>query len=212
MAHDDFAFEPIPGLPAPLPKGETILWQGRPSTWHLAVEAFGLRWIVGYFAIVVAWRAGVGAQAGMAGALAYGLPYVGLCAAAVIVVLALAWAQARSAVYTVTTARVVMRVGAALSVTFNIPYRQIANARLDLRRDGTGTIALETQGDTRLAYLVCWPHVRPWYFTTQPALRCIPDAERVARLLADAAETRLTQPEVRQNSGPTPGLSAMAAE
>lgn len=210
MAHDDFAFEPMPGLPAPLPKGERILWQGRPSTWHLAVDAFGLRWIIGYFVVIVVWRAGVGgAGNGLAGAFAFGLPYVMLGMAAVAVVLILALAQARSTVYTVTDARVVMRIGAALSVTFNLPYRQIVNACLDLRRDGVGTIALETQGDTRLSYLVCWPHVRPWYFVTQPALRCIPDAERVARLLAEAAETRLTQPEVRRDATP---MAAMAAE
>jgi hypothetical protein len=209
MAHDDFAFEPSPGLPGPLPKGEHILWQGRPSTWHLAVEAFALRWVFAYFAVIVAWRAGVGAStAGVAGAFAYGIPYVLLAVAATGVILVLARAQARSAIYTVTTARVVMRIGAALSVTFNVPFRQIANARLDLRRDGTGTIALETMGDTRLSYLVCWPHVRPWHFLTQPALRCIPDAERVARILSEAAETRLTQPEVRRD---TP-MSAMAAE
>ncbi|MFN3972703.1 MAG: photosynthetic complex putative assembly protein PuhB [Gemmobacter sp.] len=212
MAHDDFAFEPVPGLPGPLPKGETILWQGRPSTWQLALEAFGLRWVIGYFALIVAWRAGVGAaDAGLAGALAFGIPYVMLGMAGVLVVLALAWAQARGAVYTITTARVLMRVGAALSVTFNIPFKQVANARLDLRRDGTGTIALETQGDTRIAYLVCWPHVRPWYLKqTQPALRCIPDAARVAAILADAAETRLSQPEVRREADT--GAAMMAAE
>jgi hypothetical protein len=29
---------------------------------------------------------------------------------------------------------------------------------------------------------------------TQPALRCIPDAARVAKILGDAAETRLNEP------------------
>ena len=43
-------------------------------------------------------------------------------------------------------------------------------ASLDLRRSGTGTIALKTPDDTRLSYLVCWPHVRPWRMRhTEPA-------------------------------------------
>jgi hypothetical protein len=209
MSHDDFAFESQPGLPAPLPRGEVILWQGRPATRALARQAFGLRWVIAYFALVVAWRAAVGAQvAGATGVLAYGLPYAGLGLAAAAVILALAWAQAQATVYTITTARVVMRVGAALSVTFNLPFRQIAGAELDLRGDGTGTIALLTAGDTRLSYLVMWPHVRPWAFPTKPALRAIPDAARVARLLAGAAETRLSAPEVRRAAPPAAAVAA----
>jgi hypothetical protein len=90
-----------------------------------------------------------------------------------------------------------MRIGAALTVTLNIPFKQVANANLALRKNGTGSIALDTMGDTTISYLVCWPHVRPWRLAkTHPMLRCIPDAERVAKLLAEAAQTRLNQPEV----------------
>ena len=35
-----------------------------------------------------------------------------------------------------------MRIGAALSVTFNIPFAQVTSANADIRRGGTGTIAL----------------------------------------------------------------------
>ncbi|MGQ0567292.1 MAG: photosynthetic complex putative assembly protein PuhB [Gemmobacter sp.] len=208
MDDDDFNFEPIPGLPAVPPRGEVLLWQGRPDTWRLAVEAFGLHWIAAYFAVIVAWRASVGFDlAGVPGAFAFGLPYVMLAVLALAVVWLLAYAQARATVYSVTTARVVMRIGAALSVTFNIPYAQVTAAHADIRRGGTGTIALTTAPGTRLSYLICWPHVRPWHFTTQPALRCIPDAARVARLLAEAAETRLTQPVLTRTAA-----TAVAAE
>lgn len=211
MADDnDFAFEAMPGLPALPPRGETVLWQGRPDTWRLAVEACGLNWIALYFAVIVAWRGSVGFEiAGMTGAVAYGLPYLFLGLGAGLLVLLLAWAQARATVYTITTARVAMRIGAALSVTFNLPFPQIESAALDLRRGGTGTVALKLVPGGRLAYLVCWPHVRPWYFLTQPALRCIPDAQRVAGLLAEAAETRLTQPVLTRTPAST---SAIAAE
>jgi len=55
-----------------------------------------------------------------------------------------------------------------------------------------------------------WPHVRPWYMSrTQPALRSIPDAEKVARIFAEAAETRISEPRVArvENHG-----NAVAAE
>lgn len=210
--HDDFAFEPIPGLPERPPVGEEILWQGRPATWPLAREAFGLGWIAAYFAIVILWRGAVGAAAGgLAGALAYGLPYLGLGLGALAVVWVLAWAQARATVYTITSARVAMRIGAALPVTFNLPFRQIGAANLDLRPSGTGTIALATLGPTRLAYLTLWPHVRPWVMRRpEPALRCIPDAARVAKILAEAAETRLDLPVVTRIE--PAAASAVAAE
>ena len=204
----DFNFEPIPGLPALPPKGELLLWQGRPDTWRLAVEAFGLLRVAGYFAAILLWRASVGFDlGGLPGAFADGLPYVMLAAVALAVIWLLAVAQARSTVCTVTTARVAMRIGAALSVTFNIPFAQVTSANADIRRGGTGTIALTTSPGTRLSCLICWPHVRPLHFVTQPALRCIPGAARVARIVADAAETRLTQPVVTRDT-----LSAVAAE
>ncbi|PLL12427.1 hypothetical protein C0V75_10755 [Tabrizicola sp. TH137] len=196
--HDDFAFDVAPGIPAPLPKGEEVLWQGRPDTSALAREAFKIRWIAAYMALIVLWKAGAGfADGGLALALLRGLPYVVLALAAVAVVWLLAWAQARATVYTVTSARVLMKIGAALSVTYNIPFAQVATARLDLKPKGTGTIALETLGETRLAFLALWPHLRPGRLKkTEPALRCIPDAERVARLLAEAAEARLAMPVI----------------
>lgn len=198
MAHDDFAFETQPGIPAPLPRGERILWQGRPSTPALLRDAFGLKWVMIYFAVVVVWRATVGSlSGGVVGAMAYGLPYVGLAAAAAAVIWLLAWAQARATIYTVTTARVLMRIGAALQITLNLPFRQIAAADLDLRKDGTGTIAFRTLGETKFSYLVLWPHLRPWHArVTQPALRCIPDAARVAALIAETAEACQNAPVV----------------
>jgi hypothetical protein len=209
MSHDDFAFEPIPGLPGTPPRGETLLWQGRPDTWRLAVEAFGLWWVMGWFAALILWRGAVGASlGGLPGALAYGIPYLMPAALTALIIWLLALAQARATLYTVTTHRVAMRIGAALSVTFNVPFAQVTSASLDLRRGGTGTVALALSPGNRLSYLVAWPHVRPWYFITQPALRCIPDAERVAQLLADAAETRLSRPEIT----PVAPATAVAAE
>ena len=45
---------------------------------------------------------------------------------------------------------------------------------------------------------------------TQPALRCIPDAEKVARIFAEAAETRIAEPRVARVD--QPDGNAVAAE
>jgi Bacterial PH domain len=208
--HDDFAFDPLPGLPERPPQGELILWQGRPDPWGLARDAYKIRWFAVYFALIVLWRAGgAWADGGPALALAMGLPYLILGLVGLGIIYGLAWAQARTTTYTLTTARVVMRIGAALPVTFNLPFAQVGAAALDLRRDGSGTIALETLGETRISVLVAWPHLRPGHWAkTQPALRSIPDAARVARMLAEAAEARLTVPQVSR----APAFAPVAAE
>lgn len=188
---DPAASQPtIPGLPGKLPKGERVLWQGRPATWPLARDALSVKWIAVYFAIVALWRAGslmdlMPVWAAASAAVPFVIAGVVVCGLLYLVAL---W-QARSTVYTITTDRVVMQIGAALSLTLNLPYKQIAGADLDLRKDGTGTIALALKpSGTRLSYLVCWPHARPWRLNpAQPALRAIPDAEKVAGLLAEAA-------------------------
>ncbi|MCC5966310.1 MAG: PH domain-containing protein [Natronohydrobacter sp.] len=211
MSHDDFAFEPVKGLPERPPEHEIILWQGRPDTFALARDAFKITWITAYFVVIVGWRASVGAaDAGLAGAIAFGLPYVGLWLAAMAVILALAAVVARSTVYTVTSARVAMRIGAALTVTLNLPFRQIARADLTTQRNGTGTIALETLGETKFSYLILWPHCRPGHVrVTKPALRAIPEAAKVAAILAEAAEARLSQPVIERQ---TPARDLVAAE
>jgi len=210
--HDDFAFEPEPGLPAPLPKGEHKLWQGRPDAGAMARECYKVNWITGYMLVLVVWRFAAGvADGGLMLGVAMAVPYLVLAALAYGVVYALAWAQARASIYTITSARVILRIGAALPVTYTIPFTRIATARVDVKPSGTGTIALETLGEDRLSYAVLWPHLRPGHARiTQPALRCIRDAKAVADLLAEAAETRLNQPVISR--APALQGSAVAAE
>ncbi len=208
MSHDDFAIEPVEGLPGRPPADETILWQGRPSAWALTKSALAFWWVMGYFAFLALWRLVAAIDIMPVGqAIAISVPFLLLAVIVGSLLHITAWVQARATVYTVTNKRVAMRVGAALTITLNLPYTQIASADLDLRKDGTGTIALTTSGDVQFAYLVLWPHVRPWRFPTRPALRCIPEAERVARLLAEAAEARVTMPQVAPVDG-----AAVAAE
>jgi len=196
--HDDFEIEPVEGLPEAPPKGERILWQGRPDSWALAVSAFKIKWVAGYFGLIMVWRFLTTVdQLPLGHAIGSTVPFLMLGLVACGLLWLMAFVQARATMYTITDARVAMRIGAALTLTLNLPFRQIANAMLDLRRGGTGTIALETMGETRLSYFVIWPHARPWTFNpSQPALRAIPDAERVAQLLAEAAEARIAMPQI----------------
>ncbi|GFE49442.1 hypothetical protein So717_11950 [Roseobacter cerasinus] len=201
MSHDDFEIEPVEGLPEKPPEGEQILWQGRPDWWRLSIEALSLKWVAGYFLLLAAWQfISVVDLMPLGRAIGAAVPFLLLGLVVCGLLIAVAYVQARATMYTVTDARVVMRIGAALTVTLNLPYTQVGNAMLDLRKGGTGTIALETLGETRLSYLVCWPHIRPWHMRqAQPALRCIPEAERVAHLLAEAAQARVSVPKVTRD-------------
>lgn len=193
MAHDDFAVEPVRGLEKQLRPGERMLWQGAPKTWALAKSAMVVHWVIGYFAVLAAWRGyalwtSMSVEAGIAAVLWYLI--LGALAAGII--MAIAWVLARTTVYTITTSRVVMRIGAALTVSLNLPLKHIASADLGLQADGTGSIHLKLKGGDRFSYLVLWPHVRPWHTRTpEPTLRCIPDAARVAQILGEAAQAEV---------------------
>jgi hypothetical protein len=58
----EHGLEPVPSLPWHLPKGETLLWQGRPGWRSLARGALHVRAIAAYF-VLLAFRA-AGAVAG----------------------------------------------------------------------------------------------------------------------------------------------------
>ncbi|GFE64639.1 photosynthetic complex putative assembly protein PuhB [Litoreibacter roseus] len=200
MPHDDFAVEPIEGLPELPPEGEKILWQGKPHWWTLAKESLNIYWVMGYFVLLGVWRSVNLAEFTPPLAATLGaIPFLILGLIACGLLLLISVVQAQTTVYTITNRRVAMRIGAALTVTLNLPYRWIGSADLDLRRGGTGTIALSLIDEgTRLSYLTCWPHVRPWRMNpTQPALRCIKDAEHVSRILAQAVGSNVpvTQPQ-----------------
>lgn len=210
MSHDDFQTEPIPGLPELPPTGETILWQGKPDWRALAVQALNVGWVAAYFGLLAAWRGiAIGMRDGAGLGVKATIPYIVMGLVACLLLGLVALVLARTTIYTVTNRRVAMRIGAALTVTLNIPFTCLEAADLAIGRNGIGTIALRTTGTTRLSYLVCWPHVRPWRIArTEPALRCIPDALRVAEILSDAAETRVVEKSLRRI---VPG-AAIAAE
>lgn len=211
MSHDDFAIEPIKGLPEYLPRGEVILWQGRPNWWHLAVQSLNLWWVFGYFIVLTLWRFfTVIDMLPLDRAIAVSLPFVVIGAVVALLLGIVGYVQSRATVYTITNRRVAMRVGAALTVTLNLPFTQIENAALSKRRDGHGNIALETKGRAKFSFLVLWPHARPWHFAKpQPTLRAIPEVDAVAKILATAAKSRLIEEQNKsQSDAPSLGVAA----
>ncbi len=192
----EYDFEPIRGLPEHLPPGEEMLWQGAPRWTVLARTAFHVRTVAIYFAVLAVWRlaANWSADSSVASALMGVLWILILGALAVGALAFLAWAMSRATIYTITNRRVVMRIGVAIQMIMNLPFKQIRSADLRRYRDGTGDIPLLLAETAHPSYIIFWPHVRPWHFSpTQPMIRSIPEADQVATILADALKAYLEQ-------------------
>ncbi len=177
------------GLPEPLPSDERVLWEGGPDWRDLAIRVFHARKVAIYFVALLAWRivANVsdGAPLGQALVGSIALALLGMLAVGLLCLIA--WCTARTALYTITNERVVMRIGIVLTVTFNLPFKAIDSAGLMRWRNGSGDIPLTLTGSDRIAYLNLWPHARPWQVKRpQPMLRSIPEVERVAGILSQA--------------------------
>lgn len=196
---------PTPGLPDELPQGERLLWQGRPDWRAMAIDVFHVRKIAMYFAILMAWTLATGLHDGKTAAEAAtdASALLPVALAAILLLVGLAWLAARTTTYTVTTKRVVLRIGIALSMMVNVPFKIVESAAVKFRKDGTGDIALKLEAKSRAGYLVLWPHARRWRFARpEPTLRSIPDARRVADLMAEALAAMVVEPAVQ--TAPTP--------
>jgi Bacterial PH domain len=178
----EYDHEPVRGLPGLLPPGEHILWQGSPDWKQLAVGALHIRLAVLYFAAIVSWAIASGDSST---AIAVSL----LGTAVVAMFIAFAWGVGRTAVYTLTDKRIVLRVGVALNKCINLPLAEIESANLKMLGDGHGSVVLSLKGTPRLGYLMLWPHARSLRIARpQPMLRAIPDALAVSRLLFKATQ------------------------
>ena len=193
MSQDDFAFEPIRGLPERPPEGEVILWQGQPNWLRLTVESLNVWWILGYFIFLFVWRfISVSDLMPLNQAVLVSLPFLALAMIVTLLLMLVGYIQAKATVYTITNKRVVMRIGAALTVTLNLPFTEIENAAIASSSKNFGNIAIDTKQDAKFSFLVLWPHARAWHFKKpQPSLRCIPNAAEVAEILSNAAKARL---------------------
>jgi hypothetical protein len=152
-------------------------------------HAFHVRAIALYFAALLLWRLVDSIAAGQhaVSAAVEATPLLLLAASATGMLAGLAWLASRAAVYTITTHRVIMRIGIALPITINIPFRMIESAAVKVFADGAGDIPLRIAPSDRIAFLLLWPHCRPWQVSRpQPMLRGIPAAAEVARTLSSA--------------------------
>lgn len=215
--------EPVPGLPGKLPEGEGILWQGSPRPVAFAVQAMRLKGLTVYFALLVCWALADAATSG-------GHPADMVRAPAVIILLGWAClgvlfligrAMAKSAIYTVTNKRLVLRVGVALPMTINIPFASVESAAVRRHKDGTEDVVLTLLPEHKASWVALWPHARPWRFgRAEPMLRAVPAtagaAQVVARALAESAgqqpaPVRVAGPEgAKQGAGPVPAGAAVA--
>lgn len=203
-------FEAAPGLPEPLPRGEQLLWQGRPDWRSLAVHAFHVRKVAIYFALMLtvqglylAGEPGPFQIASMATSLLLALVALALLSAT-------AWMSSRTTLYTVTDRRIVMRIGIVLTLTFNLPLQRIAAAALN-PHGRTGDIALSLVASERIGYFHLWPHARAWELRRpQPALRCITDVAAVGALIQRQWMAVHPQAQVMQPDGLPEAVPATA--
>lgn len=185
--HDhDFDFEDSPGIPAPLPPGEHVVWQGSPDRWEIAKSAFHIRKVSVYFGVILVIQAltlfndnAAAPAASLSLTLLLSLLGLGILGL-------LSYLTSRVTIYTVTNRRILIRFGIALQMTINLPFSQIKAADVRIGSNGFGDIPLTVKPEKRISYLVLWPHVRPWKFARpQPMLRSIPNVEHVAHVIAD---------------------------
>jgi hypothetical protein len=210
-------FEPVRGLPAQLPVGETLLWQGVPCWRRLASELFHVRAILAYFAALAGWRVAVGLSDGMALAAIVQGAGVLLVLALVAVGLLVGYAAliANSTVYTITDKRVVIRGGIAMPKTWNLPFTTVRSASVRAGHGGGGDLCLELTPGNRIAYLLLWPYARPWQLRQpQPLLRGLRDVNRPAEVLARALARTAQQRGPRSCASipavPVPGADTSA--
>jgi len=200
-------WEAAPGLPEALPRGETLLWQGRPDVWRLAIDAFHVRKVALYFVALLAWQQLSLMSDGLPWAdrlivlvQSFTLALIPLCLLGMA-----AWWAASTTLYSVTDKRVIMRIGIVLSLTLNLPFRRLRAADLKLSQDGHGDIALALPDTDRIGWFHLWPHQRAWHVRhPQPTLRAVPRAAEVGELIREHWQRALSDANLRQRESATP--------
>ncbi len=170
--------------------GERVLWDGRPDWRAVARDVLHIGWLALYLAAMLIWGAfndrqsGLGPAATLLGEVPLflvGCAVLGACAGFAVLF-------ARTTRYTVTSERLILHYGVALTATLSLPLRRIAGVSVSPDGDGTADILLALKpGGRRLRFVQLWPHVRPWRFSrARPMLRGVPGGKAVAMLLSQA--------------------------
>lgn len=188
----DVAREPararVRGVSEALPPGERILWEGAPNARALARHLFFMRPLSAYLGAMVLWwvavnRTQVNTETFWA-TLGIQLMLVGG-------VLGGAWllsrAIANGTTYAITDRRIVMRFGVIFPLTINVPLHYVEGASAREFSDRTGQIAVQLTKKESIAWIVLFPHVRPFEFSQpQPLLRGLTDPVKVGEILRAA--------------------------
>jgi Bacterial PH domain len=199
--------ERIEGIGEDLPPGEHVLWQGAPGFKRVLFDIYLFGWAAAYFAALFVWRSVLALQEGtsVAALMADNLKLLPLVLLALALLVLLAWLTVKTTIYAITSRRVVMRIGIALSLTINLPFRELDAAAVRTRADGTGDLTLSTGRNAHLAWLNLWPHARPWQLRNpEPMLRGVEQVEEVSRILARALAADADQaPVVASETAPS---------
>jgi hypothetical protein len=178
----------VRGVSEALPPGERILWEGAPDARALGRHLFFLRPLSAYLGAMVAWwivvnRSQIATQQFWA-TLGIQLMLVGG-------VVGGAWllsrAIANGTTYAITDRRIVMRFGVIFPLTINVPLHYVDGAKARQFADGTGQIAVQLNKNESIAWIVLFPHVRPFqYRNPEPLLRALTDPVKVGEVLRAA--------------------------
>jgi len=182
-------------LPADIPAGERILWHGRPRWISLARRAYRADFVAAYFVALTVWSVWAKVDAGWSASALAGVETLGLGVAALAIIAALSFLSARTTLYVVTSRRLVFKVGIALPIFINLPFKDIHSAAARVYGDGTGEIPVTLKKGRRVGYFVLWPSARPLHLLSpQPCLRCVGDAAVVSATLGAALREFAGQP------------------
>lgn len=176
------------GLPGPLPRGENVLWHGKPEARALARYLFRWPLITAYFGIFALLPVLTTAQAGASVAQIALSPLLLLPFAIPVAVgiMVSVWLLARTSTYVVTDKRVVLQVGVAFTRTINIPLTLIADVSERERAYGVD-LALTLRKPNKIAWLAVWPHARSAHLSDpKPMMRGLPPESPAAKILVDA--------------------------
>lgn len=182
----------VHGVNEPLPPGEQLLWEGAPQPAALAKHLLFVRPLAIYFALMISWWAVANRADAASGTFWITLTVqLALTSAVIAGALALARWIATSTTYAISDKRIVVRLGIIFPITVNIPLHYVISAKARTFADGTGEIALQLDPKERLAWIVLFPHVRPFRFSQpEPLLRGLKDPARVGEILTKAALER----------------------
>ena len=178
----------VRGVSEALPPGESILWEGAPDARALARHLFLIRPLSAYLGAMVLWWVAVNssqvATQEFWATLGIQLMLVGGVVGGA---LWMARAIANGTTYAITDRRIVMRFGLIFPLTINVPLHFVDGAKARQFPDGTGQIAVQLNKRESIAWIVLFPHVRPFqYKNPEPLLRGLTDSVKVGEVLRAA--------------------------